>query len=165
MFITCRNAWTLRSSGYTSWFGRHACERSFTKYPFGALILIRITKKSGGAALEKFDSRLSPCLLSNIDLNPGCTWNKTYTIVSLEKLLSNQRSGFVAVRRVCDVVFPENVTFPLRQRLALNGAMLDSACPASLLNVSEQGGFTPTLEEAYGDDDERDTFDGEQAEN
>ena len=165
-FVTCRNAWIILASGFTPWYLRHGSDPGFEKYPFGALVLTRCVKKVGGTSLEKFDGRLQPFLLLNVDLNPGCSWSKTYTVVSLEKLISRHRSGYVPVRRVCDLVFPENITFPLRQRLALNGAMLDSACPAPSLSTTEQGGFAPKQD--VGDEEQditEDNFDGIQNEN
>ena len=105
-------------------------------------------------------------MLLNVDLNPGCTWAKTYTVVSLERLLSGRRAARVCVRRVCDLVCPEGVTFPLKQRLALHGAMLDSATPAPKIR-SDGDGWDAEVEDGDDGDDPnlKDDFNGRQGEN
>ena len=119
-FVTCYNAYSIRDSGYTPWFQRHEKDPEFQMYPFGALVLVRFPQKVDGSSLDKFGARLFPCILLNIGLNPGSTWSRSYTVVSLERLLSGNRGSRVAVRKVCDLVFPENITFPLRQRRMLS---------------------------------------------
>ena len=101
MFVTCRNYWVLRPSGFTSWFERHQLDPGFSKYPFGSLVLTRVSKKLGGATLEKFDSRLQPFLLLNIDLNPGMAWSKPIQLLAWRRFFPSvgqvlwQFGGFV----------------------------------------------------------------------
>ena len=45
-------------------------------------------------------------------------------------LLSENRAFRVSIRTVADVIFPEVVSFPLRQRLTLHGAFEDTILPA-----------------------------------
>ena len=47
-------------------------------------------------------------------------------MVPLASLLSDNRASRVSIRTVADVIFPEVVSFPLRQRLTLNGAFEDT---------------------------------------
>ena len=51
-------------------------------------------------------------------------------MVPLAFLLSENRASRVSIRTVADVIFPEVVSFPLRQRLTLNGAFEDTILPA-----------------------------------
>ena len=57
-------------------------------------------------------------------------WVQSYEIVPLAAMLSESRATRVSVRRVHDVVFPEVVSFPLRQRLNYFGAFEDVTLPS-----------------------------------
>ena len=103
--------------------------------------------------------------LLNVDLAPGGTWARSYTVVKLEKLCADDRASRVKVRKTCDVVFPESISFPLRQRLALSGAMLDSAAPGPLVRGDAEETWEPELSDDDGHNEEDEDDDGRMNEN
>ena len=73
---------------------------------------------------------LIPAIFVGVSVVPGCQWARTYQVVPLASLLSENRASRVSIRTVTDVTFPEVVSFPFRQRLTLNGAYEDATLPA-----------------------------------
>ena len=56
---------------------------------------------------------------SDLSSGPSCVF-----------LLSENRAPRVSMRTLADVIFPEVISFPLRQRLTLNGAFEDTILSA-----------------------------------
>ena len=71
-----------------------------------------------------------PALLVGTTLSPGCEWSRSYLIVPLACMLSDYRATRASVRQVQDLVFPETIAFPMKQRLNLYGAFEDLALPS-----------------------------------
>ena len=65
-----------------------------------------------------------------VSIGSGCQWAQAYQVVPLAPLLSENRATRLSIRTVADVIFPEVVSFPHRQRLTLNGAFEDTTLPA-----------------------------------
>ena len=138
-WATCYNASVTGRDGFTPWQRRFGEKAPFTVYPFGALVLFKLAgaaikavdfTDSAAPRSKKWSSRLIPALLVGATLTPGCMWAQSYEIVPLASMLSESRATRVSVRRVHDVVFPEVVSFPLRQRLNYFGAFEDVTLPS-----------------------------------
>ena len=71
-----------------------------------------------------------PAIFVGVSIASGCQLAGAYRVVPLASLLSENRASRVSIRTVADVIFPEVVSFPLRQRLTLNGAFEDTTFPA-----------------------------------
>ena len=61
---------------------------------------------------------------------PGGLWAQSYQIVPLASILSEGRASRASIRTVHDAIFPEVVSFPLRQTLNLHGAFEDLTLPS-----------------------------------
>ena len=127
LWMTCWNTTVLNSDGQTPWQIRFSSELPFVIYPSGALVLLRPPNRN--ETKGKWDSRLNAAALVNIGLGPGCQWARTYSVIQLDRLLGDNRPSRINVRKVCEVIFPDTVSFPLRQRLALHGAFRDATVP------------------------------------
>ena len=68
-----------------------------------------------------------PALLVGVTQGPGGIWARSYMVVPIASIMSDGRASRVSVRIVTDVVFPEECTFPLKQRLLLHGAYYEDA--------------------------------------
>ena len=113
--------------------------REFKAYAFGAFVLYTHPKESlfhcakavkDKRVTRKWRNRLVPAIYVEVSVGPGCQWVQACQVVSLAFLLPDNRASRVSIRTVADVIFPEVVSFPLRQRLTLNGAFEDTTLPA-----------------------------------
>ena len=85
---------------------------------------------SSGKVTKKWASRLVPALLVGVALAPGCVWAQSYLVIPLAAMLCEHRASRVSVRRVADVIFPQTVSFPMKQRLNFHGAFEDVSLPS-----------------------------------
>ena len=90
-------------------------------------------------------------------------WAKCYMIVPLAAIMSDGSSSRVSIRTVADLVFPEIVSFPLRQRLTLQGSFVQDANLPEPFVSDDAEGWEPITGEA-GDAD-IDEYDGMLEEN
>ena len=123
------NGYFMDDDGMTAWFKRFAVNAPFKKYGFGALVLVRPPSKREQSSLGKFKPRLQAYVLVGVGLAPGCTWDHSYLVVKLERLVGQQRVSKCCIRRCAEVEFPEVMTLPLKQRLTLSGAIGDASLP------------------------------------
>ena len=79
---------------------------------------------------RKWRNRLVPAILVGVSIRCSCRCAQAYQVVLLASLLSENRASRVSITTVADIIFPEVVSFPLRQRLTLNCAFEDTIRPA-----------------------------------
>ena len=91
-----------------------------------------------------------PAIFVGISVGPGCQWARSYKVVPLASLLSEDRASRVSIRTVADLIFPEVCSFPLQQRLTLHGAYEDTTLLAPM--VTDETEHWAVIEEG-GDDD------------
>ena len=72
---------------------------------------------------------LVPAVLVEVTLAPGGRWGDCYGVVPLIFFTSRMRGARAAIRRSCDIIFPDRVAFPLKARLTLHGAIEDKTLP------------------------------------
>ena len=77
----------------------------------------------------KLQPRLVPAVLLEITIGPAGAWGSCYGVIPLAIFTGARRPSRAALRRTMDVTFPDEIPFPLRQRLALHGAVADRALP------------------------------------
>jgi len=129
------NGFMTGQDGYTPYLRRHGVAAPYRQYPFGALVLfhphkaVETTDDDGVIRHEKLQAKLVPAVLLEITLGPASIWGSCYGVIPLARFTSNKRPSRAALRRTTDVVFPEVPTFPLKQRLALHGAVADRSLP------------------------------------
>ena len=119
-----KSAHVRGKDGNTLWIRRHGDVPGFTEYPFGALAFVRLSKELE-TKRQQFQARMIPNLLVGIGSGPGCTWDKNYMIVRLDKMFGDRRASRVNIRRSADVMFPERPTSPLKTTLKAAGAQGD----------------------------------------
>ena len=137
-WTTMYNAFKTNKDGFTPYMLRHGEWAPHKEYPFGALVLMKINAKKPGERLDKWSSRLIPCVLVEVTIGPAGRWAHQYGVVVLRKLVDETRGSRARVRRTCDLVFPDKVTFPLRQRLSLAGAYADITLPSPGIKEGEE---------------------------
>ena len=69
-----------------------------------------------------------------ITIGPAGKWGSCYGVIPLSCFTSEHRASKASIRRSCDIVFPEVVSFPLKQRLALHGALMDKSLPEPMIS-------------------------------
>ena len=72
-------------------------------------------------------------------MGPAGIWERCYGVVPLFRFTGSNRPSVVHVRRSIDIDFPENVSYPLRQRLMVHGAVADRTLPAPGVAAEEDG--------------------------
>ena len=106
-------------------------------------IFISLARKVTGdkRITKKLRNRLIPAIFVGVTIAPGCQWARTYQVVSVASLLSENRASRVSIRIAADLTCPEVVSFPFQQRLTLNGAFADSTLPAAhVIDEKEEWG-------------------------
>ena len=163
-WIAIWNGFMLGADGMTPYLRRHGEKAAYRCYPFGALVLAKLEPRAAIAenVTGKLQPRLMPCLLMEITLGPAGAWGKSYGVIPVVRFTSKKRAASTAIRRTCDVVFPETITFPLKERLSLHGAGVDRTLPAPRIN--DDGGWS-MAEEKEDDVMEEDFYDGAWEEN
>jgi len=91
--------------------------------------------KDEGALHEKLKPKLVPATIVEVTLGPGGIWGQCYGVVPLCAFTSERRASRAFIRRTCDVIFPDTVSFPLKQRLMIHGAASDRSLPEPQVNV------------------------------
>ena len=77
---------------------------------------------------------------------------------------SNLRASRVSIRRSCDIVFPEHISFPLKARLAIHGALEDRTLPVPHA-LDDGGGSWEVMEDTSQFDEVAVFEDGQCGEN
>ena len=72
-------------------------------------------------------------------MGPAGVWERCYGVVPLFRFTGSNRPSVVHVRRSIDIDFPEIVSYPLRQRLMVHGAVADRTLPAPGVAAEEDG--------------------------
>ena len=158
-WTTMYDAFHPDEEGKTAWLKRFASDPPFKLYPFGSLVLVRPPTKNK----SKWAPRLAAHVLVSIGVSPGCVWDSTYGIIKLERLLGVHRATRACIRRTCDIVFPELVSFPLKQRLTLHGAIKDADLPEPAIVDNDEE--WRTLESEFSGEDCIEHSEGVLAEN
>ena len=107
-------------------------------YPWGALVFVKppAQLEKGG---KKFEPKTTPHIIVSLGQGPGMTWNKTYGVVKLAKMLGANRGSRACIRYTTDIMFPDVPTFPSRLKLTAAGALGDANLPAPAVpDVSEE---------------------------
>ena len=66
-------------------------------------------------------------------------WGRCYGVVPLFRFTGSNRPSVVHLRRSIDIDFPEIVSYPLRQRLMVHGAVADRTLPDPGVAAEEDG--------------------------
>ena len=142
-WIAMWNGFVTGPDGMTPYFRRHNEKAPYKQYAFGALVLYHpvrpIVQQGAEPQHDKLHSRLVPAILVEITVGPAGKFASSYGVVPLVRFTSESRSAKTSIRRTCDVVFPEHVTFPLKQRLAIHGATVDKSLPAPHVTEDDDG--------------------------
>ena len=88
---------------------------------------------------EKLHTRLVPAILVEVTLGPAGRWGDCYGVVPVVYFTSDLRASKASIRRSCDIVFPERVSFPLKARLAIHGALEDKTLPVPHIIDDDEG--------------------------
>ncbi|CAK0849503.1 unnamed protein product, partial [Prorocentrum cordatum] len=136
-WAACYNATRLDGDGRAPWHKRCGEQAPFKVYPFGALVLFKPPPGSRVSRVEaekqctkEWCNRLVPAILVGVTQGPAMKLSKSYLIAPLASIMADGRASRVSVRTVADVVVPDTVSFPLKQRLTLLGAFEDANLPA-----------------------------------
>ena len=121
------NGHMVGKSGHTPYFLMHGEDAGYKLYPFGALVMARIKQRVDAAG--KFESRLVATILVEITLGPAGVWGSCYGVFILDSIISRGRASSICMCRTSDVIFPEEVSFPLKQRLMIHGVVRDRTLP------------------------------------
>ena len=101
---------------------------------------------------DRWRSKLTPCILVEVTMGRARVWVRCYGVVPLFRFTGSNRPSVVHVRRSIDIDFPEIVSYPLRQRLTVHGAVADRTLPAPGV-AAEEDGWTPVEEHEDIQDD------------
>ena len=82
---------------------------------------------------------LTPCILVEVTIGPAGIWGRCYGVVPLFRFTGFNRPSVVHVIRCNDIDFPEIVSYPLRQRLMVHGAVADRTLPVPCVATEEDG--------------------------
>ena len=165
-WVAMWNGFMIGKDGLTPYERRHETPAPYRQYAFGALVLLhphRPVPRQGEPLHDKLQSRLVPCVLVEVTVGPGGIWARSYGVIPLSRFTSENRPSRASIRRSCDIVFPDIITFPLKQRLALHGALADKSLPEPL--VSDDAESWELAEDRSAIEDEVDYFDGKWKEN
>ena len=96
-------------------------------YPWGSLVFAHLHKPvvEDEDESDRWRSKLTPCILVEMTTGPAGIWARCYGVVLLFRFTGLNRPSVVHVRRCNDIDFPEIVSYPLRQRLMVHGAVAD----------------------------------------
>ena len=109
LFCMNYNALFEGPDGLALWMRRFGVKHEFRPYPFGAFVLcIHLSEspcpgaKTTGTEkrlTKKLRSRLIPAIFVVVSVGPGCQWARTYQVVPLASLLSENRASRVRSER------------------------------------------------------------------
>ncbi|CAK0824602.1 unnamed protein product, partial [Prorocentrum cordatum] len=166
-WVAMWNGLMIGKDGVTPYLRRHGTPAPYKQYAFGALVLFHphrpVPQQGAEPQHDKLQSRLVPAVLIEVTIGPGGRWASSYGVVPLLRFTSESRASKAAIRRTVDVVFPEDVTFPIKQRLAIHGAVVDKTLP--MPRAFDDSGSCEILEEKGDVDTEAEFFDGMGKEN
>ena len=162
------NGFMVGKDGFTPYWRRHGAAAPYRQFPFGALVLFhphKPVKQARDAEVlhDKLQPKLVPAVLFEITLGPAGRWASSYGVIPLATFTSKNRPAKASLRRTCDVVFPDVVSFPLKQRLALHGAVVDKTLPDPA--VKEEESSWEVMEDKSGPEAFDIAVDGAWAEN
>ena len=137
----------------------------YRMYPWGSLVFAHLHKPvvEDEEESDRWRSELAPCILVEVTMGPAGVWERCYGVVPLFRFTGLNRPSVVHVRRSIDIVFPEIVSDPLRQRLMVHGAVADRTLPVPGVATEEDG--SALAEEREDIQDEVDFADGAWNEN
>lgn len=160
----CYNASFKDGCGLTPWRKRYGEEPNFKIYPFGAKVYFLDPAGSKDVPVTKWGSRLVAAIFVGVSTGPGMQWDRSYKAVPLYSLMGDRRPSRVKTRRVMDVMFPDEVSFPIQAMLDVHGARIDAAAPEPETNIT---GDNFEIEDDGGEqlDEETLDFDGKLSEN
>ena len=132
-WIAMWNGFVVGEDGRTPYHRRFSEHAPYRQYPFGALVLLhphRPVPQLGSEPMhEKLHTRLVPSILVEVTIGPGGRWGDCYGVEPVVYFISDLRASRASIRRSCDIVFPDHVSFPLKARLAIHGAIEDKTLP------------------------------------
>ena len=101
----------------------HGAEFDGLRVPFGALVIYKATKRQQAKRM-KFDPTGVYGIFVGYHLHPGYTHSKDYLVIDLDHLRGcNLDTDKVTVLRVREVIVPDPIKFPIRERrMALQDA-------------------------------------------
>ena len=110
-------------------------------FPWGSLVFAHLHKPvvENEDESDKWRSKLTPCILVEVTTGPAGIWGRCYGVVPLFRFTGLNRPSVVHVRRCNDIDFPEIVSYTLRQRLMVHGAVADRTLPVPSVATEEDG--------------------------
>ncbi|CAK0884153.1 unnamed protein product [Prorocentrum cordatum] len=161
-WIAMWNGFIIVKGGMAPYFRMHGAPAPCKQCAFGALVLFhprRPVPQQGAEPLhDKLQSRLVPAVLIEIAVGPGGKWASSYGVIPLSRFTSGSRASKATIRRTMGVVFPADVTSPIKQRLAIHRATVDETLPAA--RVADDAETWEILEDKGDVDMEAEFFDG-----
>ena len=108
-------------------------------YPWGSPVFAHLHKPVvEDEESDRWRSKLTPCILVELTIGLAGLWGRCYGVVPLFRFTGSNRP-VVHVRRSIDTDFPEIVSYPLRQRLTVHGAVADRTLPVPGVATEEDG--------------------------
>ena len=143
-WITMYNGYAIGKDGMSAHYRRFGEHPKFKQYPFGTLVFFKY--QSQLERVGKFEPKLVPHILVEISIGPTGRWANSYGAVRLDKMLGSNRRTTACIRRSVDVIFLELASFPLRQRMNIQGAFSDPTLPSPRLTTDNDGDMLFELE-------------------
>ena len=111
----------------------------YRMYPWGSLVFAHLPFVEDEDESDRWRSKLTPCILVEATTGPAGIWERCYGVVLLFRFTGLNRPSVVHVRRCNDIDFRETVSYPLRQRLMVHGAVADRTLPVPGVATEEDG--------------------------
>ena len=109
-WIAMWNGFVVGKDGNTPYYRRFQEHAPYRQYPFGALVLLHphrpVPQRRTEPVHDKLHTRLVPAVLVEVTLGPAGRWGDCYGVVPLVFFTSEMRGSKAAIRRSCDIVFP-----------------------------------------------------------
>ena len=140
-FVAMWNGHMRGRDGITPYQRRLGEDAPYRMYPWGSLVFAHLHKPvvEDEEESDRWRSRLTPCILVEVTMGPAGVWGRCYGVEPLFMFIGSNRPSVVHVRRSIDINFPEIVSYPLRQRLMVHGAVADRTLPAPGVAAEEDG--------------------------
>ena len=128
-FVAMWNGRMRGRDGFTPYQRRAQRRRAASDVPVGSLVFAHLHKPviEDEEDSDKWRSKLTPCILMEVTTGPAGIWGRCCGVVPLFRFTRSNKPSVMHVRRSIDIDFPEIVSYSLRQRLMVHGAVADDA--------------------------------------
>ena len=137
-FVAMWNGHMRGRDGFTPYQRGHGKDAPYRMYPWRSLVFAHLHNPVVGelqVALEADSLHFG----RSVTTGPAGIWGRCYDGVPLFRFTCLNRPSVVHVRRCNDNDFPEIVSYPLRQRLMVQGDVADRTLPVPGVATEEDG--------------------------